>query len=194
MEKEIQLSKLTVIDTGEPGAEVSISLPNYEFKFEDEDAEGVKKLHQIMISPTIKEELGEAIIWEHYFEEGIFRKKTSEFWIITNYRVMCGNYKTDVFVQIPLKYLDVVVMNLHGVFQSQGIAYGGAIPGGLALGVGVMQRSGKSIRIGDLVFIVGGQILLEFNKVFDPNGVNKLVNQVKKQMFGKITLTSMKKV
>ncbi len=197
MEEEIQLSKL-IVDEGKDfgSAEVNISFPHYEFIFEDEDVEGVKKLHQIMENLEIKEKLGEAIIWEHYFEEGIFFKKTKEFWIITNYRIMYGNYKTDVFLQVPLKYVDVVVMNSHSSFQSTGTGYGVAMPGSLAFGVGVMNRQGTSQRIGDLTFILEGQVILEFTNVADPTGVKNLINQVKKQMNSKSTkkLASIKSV
>ena len=187
MEEEIQLSKLTVDESKPHGsAEVVISFPHYDFTLEDEDVEGVKKLHQIMKDLEIKEEIGEAIIWEHYFEEGIFFKKTREYWIITNYRIMVGNYKTDVFRQVPLKYVDVVVMNSHSSFQSTGYGYGVAIPGSLGLGVGVMNRQGSSQRIGDLTFILNGQVILEFPNVYDPTGVKNLINQVKKQMSKKI--------
>ena len=188
MSEEIQLSKLTVEEDGVPDfAKVNISLPNYKFTIEDEDVEGVKKLHQIMKSLTIKKELGEAIIWENYFEEGIFFKKTTEFWIITNYRVIYGNNKTDEFTQVPLKYVDVVVMNSHSTFQSTGIGYGGAMPGSITLGVGVMNRRGISQRIGDLVFVLEGHIVLEFTNVADPTGIKSLINQVKKQMNSKST-------
>jgi len=106
---------------------------------------------------------------------------------LTNYRVIYGNNKTDEFTQVPLKYVDVVVMNSHSTFQSTGIGYGGAMPGSLTLGVGVMNRRGVSQRIGDLVFVLEGQIVLEFTNVADPTGIKSLINQVKKQMNSKST-------
>ena len=180
------LTNLTIVDNeGPDSVTINLQLPEGNIMLHDNDVELVKKLNQILCDPDIKSELGEQIIWNSNFEEGIFWRKIRICWIITNYRVIYSDFKTGEFVQIPLKYLDVVVMNSHSSFQSEGFAMGAAMPGSLAIGAGVMQRKGTSIREGDLVFIVDGQVLLKFFNVFDPNGVKNLVNQVKKQMYGK---------
>jgi len=183
---DIKLTDLTIVDNEEPDSvTINLQLPEGNITLHDNDIEFTKKLNQILCDPDIKSELGEQIIWNSNFEEGIFWRKIRLSWIITNYRVIYSNFKTGEFLQIPLKYLDVVVMNTHSAFQSQGFAMGAAMPGSLAIGAGMMQRKGTSVRVGDLVFIVDGQVLLKFSNVFDPSGVKNLINQVKKQMYGK---------
>jgi hypothetical protein len=97
---------------------------------------------------------------------------------------MHANTETGAVIQLPLKYIDVVVMNARNDYNSEGVGAFVAVPASIASGMGFSRRRGSSRRIGDLVFIMNGQIFLIFDNVFDPIGVKQLIYQVKKQIYG----------
>lgn len=164
-------------------AKITITIDSYEMQlYEDENY--ARKIGTIMETGDVKEELGEAILWYHEVKKGWFIPKTKEIRLITNYRIMKHDMETDKAIQLPLKYVDAVVMNSRSDYQSQGVGVFVGVPASISSGMGFLQRRGTSRRIGDLVFLLNGQVLLTFNNVFDPAGVKQLIYQVKKQMHG----------
>lgn len=149
-----------------------------------DNKEYARRMSTIMESLDTKQELGEMILWGHLINKGLIRKRTREMWIITNYRVMYVSYDKDEAIQLPLKYIDVVVMNTRSDYYGEGMGAFAAVPGGITAGMGYLRRRGTGRRIGDLVFILAGQILITFSNVIDPVGVKQLIYQVKKQMYG----------
>lgn len=149
-----------------------------------DDKEYSQKINTIMESASIKEELGETVLWYNILEERkMFRVKTKELWIITNHRVLQIDGKRGAVIQLPLKYVDIVVVNARTDYQSEGVGVFVGVPASIASGMGFLQRKGSSRRIGDLVFLLNGQILLIFNNVLDPSGVKRLIDQAKRQMY-----------
>lgn len=148
-----------------------------------DNKEYTHKLERIMESVTVKTELGETVLWHHRVK-GFFGG-TKRDWLITNYRVIFIDYKANQVLQLPLKYVDVVVMNARSDYQSEGVGVFVGVPASIASGMGFLRRQGSSRRIGDLVFLLNGQILLAFCNVLDPSGVKRLIEQVKRQLYGK---------
>lgn len=150
-----------------------------------DDKEYAQRIGTIMESWGVKEELGETILWGHVVQSRrFFKVKTKELWIITNHRVMHVNNEIEDVIQLPLKYVDVVVMNARNDHYSEGVGAFVGVLASISSGMGFLQRRGTSRRIGDLVFLLNGQILIRFFNVFDPTGVKQLIYQVKRQLYG----------
>jgi hypothetical protein len=145
-----------------------------------DDKQYTQKLENIMESVTVKEELGEMVLWGHTVKS--FFGKVKQHWIITNHRIMFIEYKTNQAIQLPLKYIDVVVMNARTSYNSEGVGVGAFVPASISLGMGFLERRGTSRKVGDLAFMLNGQVLLVFSDVIDPGGVKQMIYQAKKQM------------
>jgi len=123
----------------------------------------------------IREDLGENILWSGQEKSGLFKRGKS--YIVTNYRIM--NIITDEkMIQMPLKYIDVVIMNTHRVSSRTGIGAFTSIGMGI---VGGMQSYGKSVTIGDVNFLFQGNVLVTIPNIIDPNGLKSLVTLIKKK-------------
>jgi len=94
------------------------------------------------------------------------------------------NFLEKRLIQAPLKYVDIAVTEQHSITESRGMAYGAGLPGSIAIGAAVIQRTSNSRRFGTLNFVFNGGTHLEFFNVFDPVGVRQLIKIVKKQMYG----------
>ena len=159
------------------------SIPCYQIEPEENQEE---KINKIMNGGfTLQETLGEKPIWYFEWLGGIFSKSVEEIWVVSNYRVMKMNFFENRLIQVPLKYVDVAVTEQHSVTESRGMAYGAGLPGSIAIGAAVIQRTSNSRRFGTLNFVFNGGTHLEFFNVFDPVGVRQLIKIVKKQMYGK---------
>ena len=123
----------------------------------------------------IREDLGENILWSGQEKSGLFKRGKS--YIVTNYRIM--NIITgEKMIQMPLKYIDVVIMNTHQVSSRTGIGAFTSIGMGI---VGGMQSYGKSVTIGDVNFLFQGNVLVTIPNIIDPNGLKSLVTLIKKK-------------
>ena len=120
----------------------------------------------------LNEEFGENLLWKAEEKKGLFKKPKT--YMITNYRIQYLDSDKE-FLQMPIKYLDIVVMNSHRESSRNGV-------GAFASGMGGFVSSGESVTVGDVNFLVQGNILLTIPNVIDPTGLKSLINQVKKQM------------
>jgi len=162
--------------------EIKQQFPTY--PIHSSDVEFENKINKIMSGGfVLREDLGENPFWYFEWLGGIFTKKIEEIWAISNYRVMKMNFFEKRFIQAPLKYVDIAVTDQHTISESRGVAYGAGMPGSIALGAAVIQRTSKSQRFGTLSFILNGAIHLQFFNVFDPVGVRQLIKTVKMQMY-----------
>jgi len=148
-------------------------------KIEIEEKKDVaQKIGKIMAGLDIKKELGENVLWNAEKKEGFLGKKLT-LYILSNYRIICASEEKQI--SLPLKYVDIVVLNSHRAMARTGI--GGFTALGRGIGIGAMQSTGKSVTIGDVNFLFQGDILITIPNVTDPAGLKNLVTQVKKQMF-----------
>lgn len=149
-----------------------------------DEPEYAKRMQDIMAEGgEIKADLGETVLWSHQLKKGFFKTKSYEIWMITNFRIIKTDNETNKATQLPVKYIDAIVMNLRTRSQSQGKTVGAGVPAGILTGMAFSQREGQSMKIGDLVFIFNGQVLLVFENISDPNGVRKLFYTIKKQLY-----------
>ena len=135
-----------------------------------------ERLTEIMNNYDLSSKYGESLLWSAEEKQGIFKKPINHY--ITNYRIFSLNMDTGSGIQLPLKHMDIVVMNSHRVSKRTGI--GGYTSLTRGMGIGGMQSSGKSATIGDINVIFQGQILTVIPNVLDPNGLKNLVTQIKK--------------
>ena len=128
---------------------------------------------------------GEEFVWSHREEKGIFNKHLSRLCAITNYRIFA--YDAEISKVIGLLMTsdleDVVVMNTHRAYNST--RYG--TYGSFARGFGVTggQSSGRSVTVGDIVFMKSGKPVITWCEATDPNGLKRLVMAVKKELYPK---------
>ena len=167
-------------DNGEPITSITLNLPNGIVKFDETDYYA-RKLATILDSPRIKEEIGEQLIANYELKTGLIFKKTTS-WYVTNYRIFSLNEEQNSLTQFPLKYVDIVVNNTHSVSERNGAIVGGMVPGFMYAGMGFTQGQSMSKRIGDVNFLVNGQILMIIPEVVDPNGLKQMLIQIKKQI------------
>ena len=136
----------------------------------EDKKEIVERIGKIMSDVTIKQEFGENYLWQGESKDGIFSKPKKYY--LTNYRIGCL-FTDEKLVQIPIKYVDVVVMNTHRASSRNGI--GGFISLGKGIGIGGIQSSGKSVTIGDLNILFKGDVLITIPQVRDPVGLKNLI-------------------
>jgi len=141
-------------------------------------AQKIGKLMAVDEENVIKKELGENVLWYAEKKEGFLGKKLT-LYSVTNYRIICVTEEKQI--SLPLKYIDLVVMNSHRAMTRTGI--GGFTTLARGMGIGAMQSTGKSVNVGDVNFLFQGDILITIPNVIDPAGLKNLVTQVKKQMF-----------
>jgi hypothetical protein len=164
-------------ETDEEIIELSFNIDDKEITIK-ERKDVAQKIGKIMGEGGIKEELGENALWKAEKKQGFL--KSPILYALSNYRILCL-YPDEKMVQLPLKYVDVVVMNTHRASARTGI--GGFTTLARGFGIGGMQSSGKSVTIGDVNFLFQGEILITIPGVTDPIGLKNLVTQVKKQMY-----------
>ncbi len=167
-------------EDGDPITTVTLKLPSGEIKIKESDSYA-RKLANILNSPKIKEEIGEQMIASYEQTTGIIFKKTTS-WYVTNHRVFCLNEEENILIQIPLKYVDVVVRNVHSFSKRTGAIVGGIMPGFMHAGMGFTQGQSIIRRIGDVNFLLQGQIIIIIPNVLDPAGLKQLLYQIKKQL------------
>ena len=138
------------------------------------------------IDPWSKElQSGEDYLWSYYEEKGIFNKHLSQLWGITNFRIYMYdgeiNKVTGLLMMDQLE--DVVVMNTHRQYNSQRVGSYGRIARGFGLSTG--YSTGKSVTIGDILFMSNGQPVITWRGLRDPTGLKRLVIAVKKELYPK---------
>ena len=143
----------------------------------EEKKEEAQKIVKIMADYDIKKEFGENVLWKGKAKkkDNLLGKKLT-LYAITNYRIICAS--TEKQIQLPLKYVDVAVLNSHRSITRAGI--GGFTALGRSVGIGGMQNTGRSVFVGDVNFLLQGDIHVSIPNVIDPVGLKNLVNQVKK--------------
>ena len=128
---------------------------------------------------------GEEFVWSHREEKGIFNKHLSKLCAITNYRIFAYNAEiSEVIGLLMMSDLeDVVVMNTHRAYNST--RYG--TYGSFARGFGVTggQSSGRSVTVGDIVFMKSGKPIITWCEATDPNGLRRLTLAVKRELYPK---------
>lgn len=142
----------------------------------------VRDMVQNYQSKVMSKELlpDEEILWIHEVEKGIFKKEVIEKWIITNHRIMKVNFETNKAFKIGVLITDVVVMNKHRKSSGSRVGTFTGRGGRGFVGVGVSSTSSKSMTYGDLVFLVAGKEMFRFCGVSDPDGVKRLIDNLKK--------------
>ena len=131
---------------------------------------------------------GEQILWRHDVHKGIIHREVVAEWIITNMRAMKRFPLTKDNLTPQIAYVghsisESIVMNQHR--QSQGSRVGNFVGGGSGGsfgGVSTGVSKSTSTNYGDLVFLANGKEMFRFNGISDPNGVNRLIKALKKQM------------
>jgi hypothetical protein len=131
---------------------------------------------------------GEQILWEHDVVTGVFHRETVEEWIITNMRAM-KRYpvsKKNLAPRVAFvghSISESIVMNQHR--QSQGNRVGnfvGSYSAGSFGGVSSGVSKSTSTNYGDLVFLANDKEMFRFCSISDPNGVNRLVKALRKEL------------
>ena len=149
-----------------------------------DDPSYCRRIEDIMSGECIKSDLGETIVWKHnIMKVSFFSKQVLQSWIISNFRVIKIDEKIHKAIQLPLKYIDALVINQRRTSHSQGTMVGAGVVSGMASGMAFSQRHGTSMAIGDLVFMFNGQVLIVFDGISDPEGVRRLVYMIKKQIY-----------
>ena len=149
-----------------------------------DDPDYARRIESIMSGEGIKTDLGETVLWQHNITKNtFFSKEVLQTWIISNFRVIQIDEKTHKATQLPLKYIEALIINQRQVSESQGNMVGAGVVSDMASGMAFSQRHGTSMTIGDLVFMFNGQVLIVFDGISDPEGVRKLVYMIKKQIY-----------
>lgn len=138
-----------------------------------------QRIVKILESDVSKGTFGEKLLWQGEEKQGVFKKPIMHY--ITNYRIVSYAENDDAnYVVFPLNYVDVVIMNSHRTSSRTGI--GGYTSLTKGMGIGGFQSSGKSVTIGDLIFLCQGENVATICNVADPTGLKNMVNQLKKTM------------
>ncbi len=149
-----------------------------------DDPDYCRRIESIMSGEGIKSDLGETVLWKHNItQNSFFSKQVLQTWIISNFRVIKTDEKIHKATQLPLKYIEALVINQRRESQSQGTTVGAGVMSGIASGMAFSQRHGTSMTVGDLLFMFNGQVLITFDGISDPEGVQRLVYMIKKQVY-----------
>ena len=149
-----------------------------------DDPDYCRRIESIMSGEGIKSDLGETVLWKHSLTKNTFlSKQILQTWIISNFRVIEIDEKIHKAIQLPLKYIEALVINQRRENHSQAMMAGGAVLSGMASGMAFSQQNGTNTMVGDLVFMFNGQVLITFDGISDPEGVRKLVYMIKKQVY-----------
>jgi len=149
-----------------------------------DDPDYCRRIESIMSGERIKSDLGETVLWKHHItQNSFFSKQLIQTWIISNFRVIKVDEKIHKAIQLPLKYIEALVINRRRDSQSRGTTVGAGVMSGIATGMAFSQRRGTSVTVGDLVFMFNGQVLISFDGISDPEGVRRLVYMIKKQVY-----------
>lgn len=136
---------------------------------------------------------GEDFIWSYSEEKGIFNKHLSKLWGITNFRIFMFdgeiNKVTGLLMMDQLE--DVVVMNTHRVYNSTRVGSYGRLARGFGISTGI--STGKSVTVGDILFMSNGQPVITWRGITDPTGLKRLVTAIKKELYPKDLLSAPKK-
>ena len=122
----------------------------------------------------------EEVLWVHEVKKGILKRETVEKWIITNHRIMKLNFEKNQAFKIGVLVTDVVVMNKRRESSGSRVGTFTGRGGRGFVGVGVSSSSSKSMTYGDLVFLVAGKEIFRFYGVSDPDGIKRLIDNLKK--------------
>ncbi|MEK0339837.1 MAG: hypothetical protein QQN46_06425 [Nitrosopumilus sp.] len=136
-----------------------------------------ERITEIMNSNDLSSKYGENLLWSAEEKQGFFKKPINYYF--TNYRFFSLNMNTEEGIQLPIKHIDIVIMNSHRVSRRTGI--GGFTSLTKGMGIGGMQSSGKSATVGDINVIFQGEIYSVISDVLDPNGLKSLVTQIGKK-------------
>ena len=128
---------------------------------------------------------GEEVVWSYVKTDGVFTKKATEVWAITNLRAII--YFFDNPDQSGYGYLtlfdDVIVMNSHRTSTSHRMgSFSSSGRYGMRVGTGSSIGQSKSQTVGDVVFMKDGDDVLRFGGVADPSGIAKVAKSIKKSV------------
>jgi len=128
---------------------------------------------------------GEDFIWSYSEEKGIFTKHLSKLWGITNFRIFMfdGEISKVVGLLMMDELEDAVVMNTHRVYNSTRVGSYGRLARGFGISTG--YTTGKSVTVGDILFMSHGQPVITWRGITDPTGLKRLVMAVKKELYPK---------
>ena len=142
------------------------------------------------ISSNIPLTEGEKILWHRESTHGIIHKEVTLEEAVTNKRCLKYDVQNQkVTAQVGIENMpEVVIMNLHRVNDSLG---GGifltprmlGIPG-LPLGLYGGPRRGNIKAFGDVSLMINGNIMMTFENVKDPQGLNQLIQALKRAHMG----------
>jgi len=128
---------------------------------------------------------GEEFIWSHSEQKGILHKHLSSLWAITNFRIFIydgeSNQVTGLLMMSDLE--DIVVMNTHRVFNSTRAGTYGSIARGFGISTG--SSTGKSVTVGDILFMSHGQPIITWGGITDPTGLKRLTTAIQKELYPK---------
>jgi hypothetical protein len=131
---------------------------------------------------------GEQVIWSHMVQKGVFSKKITEKWFITNMRAIKVFPATDDNPQekfAALGWLDLtdsVVMNQLRRSKGNRVgSFAGVYGGGGFAGTATSISSSVSMTFGDVVFLHNDREVFRFPGISDPAEVNSLVKALKKE-------------
>lgn len=128
---------------------------------------------------------GEDFIWSHSEQKGILHKHLSSLWAITNFRIFIydaeSNKITGLLMMSDLE--DIVVMNTHRVYASTRVGTYGSIARGFGISTG--SSTGKSVTVGDILFMSHGQPIITWGGITDPTGLKRLTTAIQKELYPK---------
>jgi len=128
---------------------------------------------------------GEELAWHLLNTEGVFNKKASVLFAITNFRVLIYDFKNpDKSGNVFLSTVDdILVMNSHRVSHSTRMgSFGSTGRYGMRVGTGGSSGTSTSQTVGDVVFMKDGQRFIVMGAMADPHGIAKLAKTIKKNV------------
>lgn len=126
---------------------------------------------------------GEEFVWSHVEEKGVFHKHLKTLWAVTNYRIFIYDAEIQKITGLLMmsNLDDVVVMNSHRVYNSTRVGNYSSFARGFGISSGT--SSGKSVSIGDVVFMSEGKSIITLGGISDPSGLKKIAMAVKKELY-----------
>lgn len=128
---------------------------------------------------------GEEFVWSLTHQKGIFTKHATRLFGITNYRILQYDLENSILEGLLMmsNLEDIVVMNTHREYNSQHVGTYGSFARGFGTSSG--HSTGRSISVGDIVFMSEGKPIIRWQGISDPNGLKKLVTAIKKELYPK---------
>ncbi|MDA4121849.1 MAG: hypothetical protein OK456_01560 [Thaumarchaeota archaeon] len=122
--------------------------------------------------------MGELLLWKMADVKGILTRRLIRGYLITNYRCFVWDAESDEMkASVPIDRCEVETFNLKSGLKSK---RGGRFvplppnPGELPRTEGELIMGAK-VQVGDLRFLVGGEAIMVFREVTEPERVRQLV-------------------